>query len=267
MKVNKKDLEKITTYQEEINKFYLLNLISSTEESLVYSDKENYIIGRSRKGLPTWIWTIDNITPEKIIELENELDLFLEEGENKITSKKELYEILKGEYNSSSYFEMGYLVCTNPVEPNIKGTFLKINYGDKTTLAKMWIDNEKEMENIDVSQEEALETVEEWINGNNFYVLKDSTGKIVCMAGYSVLDNTAKITHVYTPKEERGKGYCKSLVYQLTKKLLSDGLTPLLYTDYNYEASNKAYKDVGYNDEGILINFNISIEKDKKKQK
>lgn len=266
MRVKQKKLEKITKYQNEKNKFYLLNLISRTEGNMLYSDLESYIIGRSKVGLPTWIWTIDGITTNQILMLKEDLELFLEDGENKFTTKKELYELIKKEYDTSSYFEMGYLVCTNPIKPNnMKGIYTNPNYGDKMTLAKMWIDNEKEMEDINISQEEALETVEEWIKSNNFYVLKNNSGKIVCMAGYSRLDDTAKITHVYTPKEERGKGYCKSLIYQLTKRLLDEGLIPLLYTDYKYEASNKAYKDIGYTDEGILINFNISMKKQDKK--
>ena len=36
-----------------------------------------------------------------------------------------------------------------------------------------------------------------------------------------------------------------------------DGLKPLLYTDYSYPASNKAYINAGYEDKGILINLNV----------
>lgn len=258
MRISYNDLKKVKDFQTEKDKFYLLCLISKTEKSLIYSDLEYYIIGRSRIGLPTWIWTADNITTEKILELEEVLQKFLEKGENKFTTKKKIYDYLKNKYNTSSYFEMGYLSCNNLIEPqNKKGKFAKINYGDKTSLAKMWIENEKEMEKIEISENEALETVQSWLDEHNFYVLKNDVGKIVCMAGYSSIDNAAKITHVYTPKEERRKGYCKSLIYSLTKKLLDEGLKPLLYTDYNYLPSNKAYKDVGYTDEGILINFTI----------
>ena len=31
----------------------------------------------------------------------------------------------------------------------------------------------------------------------------------------------------------------------------------MLYTDFHYEASNKAYNNVGFENEGILINFII----------
>lgn len=258
MKVVKEDLEKLELYQKEKDKFYLLNLIAKTEGSLVYSDKNSYIIGRSREGLPTWIWTKDNISREEIKDLEDDLSYYLAKGNNKITCKKELYEILKKDYVTSDYFEMGYYTCKEVIKPErLNGIFLRPNYGDKMILSRMWIDNCKEMENEDVDESDALEVAEEWVEGKDVYVLKNHLGTIVAMAGYTCLDNTAKITHVFTRKEERGQGYCKSIMYHLTKSLLDENLKVMLYTNYNYEASNKAYKSVGYKDEGVLINFTI----------
>ena len=85
---------------------------------------------------------------------------------------------------------MGFLTCNQLIKPSKQKIFVRPNYADVTTLVDYWIRNEKEMD------------------------------KIVCMAGYSTFDDIAKITHVYTPNEERGKGYCKSIIYNLTKKLL-----------------------------------------------
>ena len=35
-------------------------------------------------------------------------------------------------------------------------------------------------------------------------------------------------------------------------------MIPLLYSDYNYIASNKAYINVGYENQGVIINFTRS---------
>ena len=35
-------------------------------------------------------------------------------------------------------------------------------------------------------------------------------------------------------------------------------MIPLLYSDYNYIASNNAYINVGYENQGVLINFTRS---------
>jgi predicted GNAT family acetyltransferase len=81
------------------------------------------------------------------------------------------------------------------------------------------------------------------------------------MGYYSVNSDQAKISHVSTPVESRGKGYAANLVYEMTKKILDLGLVPLLYTDYKYAASNKAYINAGYEPQGILINFSCSKSK------
>ena len=259
MKITNKDLKQIKDFQEEKDLFYVLSLIAQSPESLIISDLNNYLIARNSIGLPTWIWTKDDINDEKILELKNNLELFLEKGENKFTCKKELYNILKEEYDTSNYFEMCFLSCDEPINPEKgKGIFVRPNYADKVTIAEYLRANNKEMYKKQTTQKEALEEVEDWLEKKKFYVLKDSTGEIVSMAGFGVVEDMAKITHVYTPIEERGKGYCQYLIYSLSKKLLEDNLKPVLYSDYNYKASNKAYKKVGFVEKDILINFNIN---------
>lgn len=268
MKIKGEDLENVKNFEKEKDKFYMLLAIADSEKPLLYSDGESYIIGRSELGYPTWIWTKENITPEQLLRLEEELEYFLEEGENKFTAKKELFQLLDKEYETSDYFEMGYLSCKEPLNPlKGKGIFVRPNYADKVTLAEFWRANAKELYQKVIPQNEALEEVELWIEGKKFYVLKDSKGEVVSMAGYSTIGDRAKISHVFTPKEERGKGYCKNLIYCLSKKLKEEGYKPLLYTDYHYKASNEAYKKVGFEDEGILINFKISKEKKKQTKK
>ena len=263
MKIRKEELSQVEPFQKEKEKFYLLSVIATGEDPLLYSDNENYIVGRSEVGYPTWIWTIDNLKPEKVEEIKEVLENYLVEGENKFTCKKELYDLLSKEYDTKDYFEMGFLSCKEQIEPpKVEGKFTKPSYGDKVTLAEYWRDNNKELYKKYISQMEALEEVERWLDSEKFYVWKDTTGEAVCMAGYSTIDDLAKITHVFTPKEERGKGYCKNLIYSLSKQLMEEGKKPLLYTDYQYQASNKAYQAVGYEEGGILINFSIHKEKE-----
>ena len=113
-------------------------------------------------------------------------------------------------------------------------------------------------------------TLEEWteemnsqIEQKRLFCWKNKEGKIVCIANFQVLGDIARIGHVFTLEEERWKGYAANLIHDLTERLLSVGLKPLLYTDYSYPASNKAYINVGYEDKGVLINFSCSREKKK----
>ena len=130
-------------------------------------------------------------------------------------------------------------------------------YWDDGCQIKAPVDEEvmKEINNIDISKSDALKHIAELIEKKVFYVWRDENNKIVCTAVLKTNLQFARINHVYTPVEERCKGYAKNLIYVLTNKALDEGFIPVLYTDYNYPASNKAYKAVGYEDVGVLINF------------
>jgi hypothetical protein len=125
-------------------------------------------------------------------------------------------------------------------------------------IAKYWYDNCLELyPSRNMTFLEALQEMDEWLNDDKMFVWRNPDRKVVAMAKYSVINDQAKITHVFTPKEERHRGYCTSLVHEITKEILSCHLVPILYTDYNFEESNRTYKKIGYEDNGFLVNFNI----------
>ena len=252
-------------FQKDKYKFNLIFKNLNSPELELYSDEENYIFCRGSKNLPTWIWTKDSIDKSKVGEIEELIKLYLTENEkDKFTSKKELYDLLLENnfenLNKEDYFEMGFLICHETKRPKAcDGILSKATESDKEILAKYWYDDNIEMNDIDpITIEQAEKDAENFIKDDKFYILRNSENKIVCMASYNIVENQAKINHVYTPTEERKKGYASNLIYIMTNDILEKGLVPLLYTDYNYIPSNKAYINAGYEDEGVLINFSCS---------
>lgn len=259
-------------FQKDKYKFNLILKNLPSKELELYSDEESYIICRGSKKWPTWIWTKDNFDRSKIAEIEEVIQMYLTENDkDKFTCKKELYDLLVEDsfanLNTDDYFEMGFLICNDPKMPKLcDGILSKPMEDDKDVLIKYWYDDNMEMNGVDpITLEQAKEDVESFILDDNFYLLRNNENKIVCMASYSVTEEQAKINHVYTPANERGKGYAANLIYLMTKDILKRGLVPLLYTDYNYIPSNKAYINAGYIDKGILINFSCSKEKIKER--
>ena len=253
-------------FEKDKYKFHLILMNLDSPELEMYSDEDNYLICRGSKEWPIWIWSKDNIDNDKLNEIEEALTLYLNDKDKyKFICKKELYDLLvKNDYkylNKDYYFEMGFLTCKKTIKPReCYCTFLKGTMEDLPTLEKYFYDDHKEMNGVDsISIEEAREKAINYIKSGNFYVLKDNN-KIVSMAGYKLVDNQARINSVYTPIEERRKGYAANIIYLITNKIFDLGLVPLLYTDYNYIPSNNAYKSVGYEDEGILINFYCSLK-------
>lgn len=257
-------------FQKDKYKFYLITQNLKSEFVVLYSDEENYVICRGAVKWPTWIWTKDNFDLEKLAEIEQLIELYLTDNEkDKFTCKKELYDLLvNDEYdklNLEDYFEMGTLFCRQTKKPReCDGKIGIPTIDDKATLTQYWFDDSQEMNGVDpISMEQATEDVQKMLDSNKFYIWQNEEGKIVCMANYSEVDGQAKLSHVYTPVDERGKGYAANLIYSMTNDLLKRDLVPLLYTDYNHIPSNKAYINAGYEDTGILINFSCSREKKK----
>lgn len=258
-------------FQKDKYKFNIIlkNLPSPTLE--LYSDEENYIICRGSTKWPTWIWTKDNFDKSKLSEIEQLINLYLTEAErDKFTCKKDLYDLLLSnnfdKINQEDYFEMGFLICYQTKQPKpCDGTLSIPTEEDRETLIEYWYADNQEMNGVEkITMEKAIEDVDGFLTSGTFYVLRNPRGKIVSMASYSIVGEQAKLAHVYTPQEERGKGYAANLIYLMTNDLLNRNLVPLLYTDYNYIPSNKAYINAGYEDTGILINFSCSKTKEKK---
>lgn len=252
---------KNSAFIKEQYKFHMLLKMFESKDNLFYSDEESYIIGRSNKGLPIWIWTIENISEEKVNEIKETLKIFLSNGINKITCKKELYDLLSKYFeNTSNSSEMGFLICEQLNEvKNSEGYLDKPNYGDKMQLAKYWIEDCKESSNEIVSMTEALEEVDYWLDNDNFFVWRNNEGKAVSTVSIDIMNNQAKLTHVFTAKDERCKGYCTTIVHEITEKILKHHLVPILYTNNKVE-SNHVYNKVGYKNYGTLVNFIITCD-------
>ena len=187
-----------------------------------------------------------------------------------VNTEKEISQIFANEFckiagkKPEVRLEMRILVLENVLEAKLRDDviFRKAKEEDKPILKEYRRLFSEEALHETVS-EEALEKKLEKHLAMGFYVL-EKDGKIVATASVNrILTKGKSIGNVYTPKEERGKGYAANLIYHMTNELLKNGYIPLLYTDYNYIPSNRAYINAGYEDTGILINFSCSKGKKK----
>ena len=265
-------------FQKDKYKFNIVSKILAGDEVLLYSDGENYFLARNKVGMPTWIWTKDELEDKQILEeIKEAIGLYLTDLEyDQFTCKKEYYDFLMQEgydkLNREDYFELGFLTCNKLKSvKQTDGNMEICTKKDDENLLNLFIQftefmNKTLKSNKKATLEELQEEMNSQIEQERLFCWKNKKGKIICIANFQVLGETARIGHVFTLVEERGKGYAANLIHDLTERLLTDGLKPLLYTDYNYSASNRAYINAGYEDKGILINFSCSREKKKTKK-
>lgn len=237
----------------------------------IMSDGVNYIISNESQETAPRIWTKDNFDKTKLKEIEDIIwKYYLVKNKMTFTWKKELYNALLNDnfklIDKFDYFELGFMKCdelketkpndwvldkVKPEESELIADYIyKFNDFQDDSVTKYSMKTEEE------KRKECNEAMEKEIDNPNFYVLRNSDNKIVCMAHYTDYpDGTSRVWLVYTPDEERQKWYAAKLVYELTKKILNSWLTPILYTDQNYPNSNKAYANAGYKNNGTLVSF------------
>ena len=134
---------------------------------------------------------------------------------------------------------------------------LRLACPDDYPLMARWIVGLSEAIDEPVDLESARSRAEKLIKDQQLYVW-DRDGP-VSIAGVSrPMRHGMTIGLVYTPPEQRSKGYATSCVLLLTKKLLSDGYSFCsLYTDLANPTSNSIYAKIGYVPIGDALAFDF----------
>jgi predicted GNAT family acetyltransferase len=77
--------------------------------------------------------------------------------------------------------------------------------------------------------------------------LWDADGDEVCLVGRSpAVAGTIRIGPVYTPPEQRRRGYAAACVGAVSAAMVEAGLRCVLFTDLGNPTSNSVYRALGY---------------------
>lgn len=114
-------------------------------------------------------------------------------------------------------------------------------------LIEKWFALFEEDTNLDRTPAALIkEKVEAFLHSKEVFLWEDE-GKVVSMMKKSrPTKNSVTVSFVFTPKEERKKGYARTMVAQGSRELLKDYEFCVLYTDMMNPTSNKIYKEIGY---------------------
>jgi predicted GNAT family acetyltransferase len=94
--------------------------------------------------------------------------------------------------------------------------------------------------------EDTEEFVHRYVENRQFFLWEN--GRAVAMAGYGgITPNGVRLNMVYTEIASRKRGYAGSLVYVLSRRLLSSGHRfCFLFSDAENAATNRLYETIGY---------------------
>ncbi len=85
------------------------------------------------------------------------------------------------------------------------------------------------------------------IEDGRVWLWEDETGAAVHLTGFNPPSfGVVRIGPVYTPGEQRGRGFASAAVAALSRQLLDAGVRVCLFTDQANPTSNKIYQDLGF---------------------
>lgn len=130
----------------------------------------------------------------------------------------------------------------------IDGEFVKATEKDVKTITGWVADfgHDALLKAERITSEEAQKKAENFVKTGALGVWKVG-GKPVAQAAATGTDTVARVSYVYTPETERGKGYASAVVAHISQQLLSQGKKLCcLYADARNPVSNSIYRKIGY---------------------
>lgn len=108
---------------------------------------------------------------------------------------------------------------------------------------------------------DAQDAADRWLSGdgNQALFIWEDDGQPVSMAGYGgTTPNGMRVSYVYTPPEQRRRGYASAVTAAVSQRILGSGKTfCFLYTDMANPTSNKIYQDIGYRSVGDVSLYDL----------
>lgn len=239
--------------------FSVLMRIVQGECRDIITDHENILICYSTAPFPVWVWCRDVSREEDVRTIARCLrEHFPVERGFAYNISYELLDALKREdaYFLNTRRKMGLrshrLDEIQEIHHPCDGCVSRLLEEEIPGLIPIWHDMHYEMEGHDLPAERCEATIRRMREERALHVWRNSVGEIVALTGRTDAFTYSKITSVYTLPQHRRKGYAINLVHHVTQTILDDGLTPILYTNADYVASNDCYRKIGYREVGNL---------------
>lgn len=238
----------------------MVSILNNTEKYptiKVFSNGKNCAIVNSDPEHAIIVWYADDFDKK------NELYDFIKQEfyantPFKIMTKRDFYDYLTTNHKipELQVQTLGVYSCSKLNNIKYIGHHGQAKPEEVEQVAKMIVNFNKETgEGPNAQLSDYILKAEEYTSNPLHCVWRDENEKLVAIAHMSIDQNYPRISGVYTEPDERGKSYAKMLVHYLTNQALKDGKTPMLFTDYDYEPSNRCYQAVGYKLNCAITNF------------
>ena len=244
--------------------FAVLRRILGGPCDLLLTDHERLILCHSAAHYPVWLWTPDGLT-----ESDKGRAWALAAAHRPLSAgcrynlKYELAEDFLARTRAEGtpaaiLTNMLAYDCPEPVPPAKPTDGAPVQCGMNDFSEAFALRRGFQEADSDVVMDEAVlrEHVAESIERGAFFLWRNGAGEAVACCACKP---DGCLGPVYTKPEHRRKHYAQHLVYRVTCHVAAMGLTPMLYTDADYPASNACYTGIGYIPRGRLCTIGIGV--------
>lgn len=117
---------------------------------------------------------------------------------------------------------------------------------DAELLEEWYVSFEEETGINRSTKAEATHRIASFLERKEVYVWEVDGAVVSCMKKSRPSKNGITVSFVFTPQSQRGKGYARTLVAEVTDELLLEFDFVMLYTDLDNATANKIYREIGY---------------------
>ncbi len=240
--------------QEDPYTFFVLSRVLRGPCNCIRTDHQRFIFCHTTMPYPVWLWTPDDITPGEMEQLwQLAADCCpLDQGYR--------YNM---KYGLADYFlrrarqtgldccietNMFAYDCPQIITPSGQpgGILHRCTAEEAGEAAQMIWEFHEAIHADRTSRERCLATAREHIDGGGFYLWKTTAGETAACCALRPDGPLGCVSCVYTRPAHRRQHHALHMVHQLTCLTAEQGLTPMLYTDADYAASNACYEKIGY---------------------
>ena len=241
--------------------YNLFYLIRSDRSSFIVTDDKYYIYAQNSRRAPHWLFIKSEPDEKSFEELVAviagmiKLNPLLEINGN-AEYIRPILDAIAERYNMSysSVLDMK-VYSTNEIKPiSPVGKMIQPSEIHRQIITDYVRDMSDDKTGYFMPTNDIDKFVSSLINSTSLYLWENE--RIVSMARVAhKTDKFARINTVFTDDNSRGKGYTRMLIGEITKAILDDGLTPVIYADVTDTDLTDAYTAIGYKCYGNITQF------------
>ena len=245
--------------------FNPFHLILETPGILWESEDGGIRLGQTGPNGTLWIWTPEGLDAQTLQPLAGLVrGAYHNQSSLSVSARPEMIQALQAVYAASARHSLRILHrmlaqhCLRLSEPANHGKAIPAREADPAAFMDFLNVYCQQTQPIPPGAEAVEAKAQQLAASGNACLWLSPEGRIVSLANIAHRSpRHGRINMVFTHPEYRGNGYAGMLVAFLCRTLRAEGRTPMLYTDADYPASNRAYAKIGFTPRGALTQMEI----------